>query len=185
MLGKFEARRRRGWQRMRWMDGILDSMDVSLSRHHQIVKDREDWCAAIRGVAKSQTRLSDWTTTTPFHWIFSLCLSSGKFPLYFPPLKTLSFKQSNPRSSWKAPLAICQSFFQRQNSGTEVNAYHLYFAATCLPGLAATCLWAPPLHETVVSRPTQDFCAARPTGHFIMMKTFIAFSYYISKTWSL
>lgn len=105
--------------------------------------------------------------------------------MYSPPLKTISFKQSNPRSSWKAPLATCQSFFQRQNSRTEMSAYHLYFAATCLPGLAATCLWAPPLHETVVSRPTQDFCAARPTGHYIMMKTFIAFSYCISKTWSL
>ena len=59
ILEKIEGKRRRGQQRMMWLDGILDSMDVSLSRHHQIVKDREDWCAAIRGVAKSQTRLSD------------------------------------------------------------------------------------------------------------------------------
>ena len=90
--GKIEGRRR-GWQRMRWLDGIIDSMDMSLSKLQELVMDRETWCASVHGVAKSWTRQSDWTELKSIR-----NNRVGLGPLYF--LLAFSALAQNSTLSW-------------------------------------------------------------------------------------
>ena len=90
MLGKIEGRRRRGWQRIKWLDGITDSMDMSLGKLRELVIDREAWHAAVHRVAKSQTRLSKWTELN-----HAFGLNAGLWKLWLLPAAVKMMKKTN------------------------------------------------------------------------------------------
>ena len=137
MLGQTEGRRRRGQWRMRWLDGIIDSVDVNLSKLREMVKDREAWHAAVHGITKSQTQPSDWTTGELL-WSFHDVMS----PWFFIFLHKRGFASLVPCFIRQSPSPFFTSYLQVRDNFLLVLLYVLFTLTcrnTCSMFLAPSC----------------------------------------------